>query len=105
MLARHAAMVAELETGEVVVTGAAGTARFFATTGGVLRVERDGVAVLADAAEEADEIDIERATSALERAQERIREPRRTPDLDLLRAQLALARALNRLKVASHGKR
>ena len=57
--------------------------------------------VLADAAEEADGIDVERARSALERARERLRRPGAAPDVDSLRAELALARALNRLEVAA----
>jgi F-type H+-transporting ATPase subunit epsilon len=101
VLAGHAPMIAELTIGELVVRPQSGEPRHFATTGGVLRVERDGATVLADAAEEAERIDVERARAALERAQQRLRGPRATPGMDLLRAELALARALNRLRVAT----
>ena len=100
LLVRHAPMLAELVIGELIVRDPVGRARHFAMTGGVLRVERDGVTVLADAAEEAQQIDVERARMALERAQERLHRPTGAPGVDLTRAELALARALNRLKVA-----
>lgn len=102
VLVRHAPMIAELTIGELLVTDGSGTPRYFATTGGVLRVERDGVVVLADGAEEADKINLERAQAALERAQDRLRQPRETEGIDFLRVELALARALNRLRVAEH---
>ena len=56
-----------------------------------------------EAAEEADTIDVERARRALERAQQRMR--RRPPETDISRAELALARALNRLRVAEYAER
>jgi len=100
VLARHAPMIAELTMGELLVRDGAGAVRCFATTGGVLRVERDRVVALADAAEEADGIDVERARLALERARTLLQRPRGAESVDLLRAELALARALNRLRVA-----
>ncbi len=105
VLVRHAPMIAELTIGELLVTDHSGAVRHIATTGGVLRVERDGVVVLADAAEEADKIDIARAQAALERAQARLRPGRRTEGIDLIRAEMALVRALNRLRVAQHAER
>lgn len=101
VLAGHAPMIAELTIGELVVRPQSGQVRHFATTGGLLRVERDGVTVLADAAEEAEEIDVERARAALERAQQRLRRRQARPAMDALRAELALARALNRLRIAT----
>jgi len=100
VLTKHAPMVAELTIGELTVTDRSGNASYFAITGGVLRVERDEVVVLADTTEEADRIDIGRAHTALARAQRRLRQPPGAPGIDLLRAELALARALNRLRVA-----
>lgn len=102
VLAGHAPLVAELEIGEIVLTDAAGDRRFFASTGGVLRVTSEGVSIVSESAEAAEEIDIARAQQALERAQRRLQgHPERT-SVDLTRAQLALARALNRLRVAQH---
>jgi F-type H+-transporting ATPase subunit epsilon len=53
--------------------------------------------VLADSAEAAGEIDMERARAAQARAEERLHA--RAADVDVLRAQAALQRALNRLRV------
>ena len=57
------------------------------------------VTVLADTAELAREIDIDRAKRARQRAEERIRQTKKA-ELDYSRAEAALQRALARLRVA-----
>ncbi len=99
VMARHAPLVARLAIGAVEVTEAPGRTRYFATTDGVLHVTRGEALVLVDAAEEAAEIDIDRARRALERAQHRLAS-RPGATVNVVRAELALARALNRLRVA-----
>ena len=74
-----------------------------AVSGGFLEVRPDRVVVLADTAERAEEIDIERAEAARRRAQEQL--ATRPADLDAARAQAALERSMARLKVAEHMKR
>jgi F-type H+-transporting ATPase subunit epsilon len=66
---------------------------------GFAEVLPDRVAILAETAERAEEIDPERARAARERAEKRLREP--DPDTDFRRAQVALQKALIRLQVAS----
>lgn len=100
VMAGHAPMVSELVIGEVVVTQPSGEKRYFAATGGVLRVEREGVSIVSERAEPAEGIDVDRARRALQRAQERLTADRGARDTDVVRAELALARALNRLRVA-----
>jgi F-type H+-transporting ATPase subunit epsilon len=100
VLAGHAPMVARLRIGAVVITEPDGEKRWVATVGGLLRVKQDEVVLMVEAAEEAEEIDVERAERALERAQHRLET--RQEETDLTRAELALARATNRLKVAEH---
>lgn len=73
---------------------------FFAVTEGFSEVSEDRVSVLVDAAERATDIDLERARSALERARERLARERGEEDVDFLRAETALRRAIARLKVA-----
>jgi len=99
IMAGHAPMVADLAVGATRVTDTDDATRYFATTNGVVRVTDDEVLVLVEAAEEADQIDIDRAHRAFERAQHRLAS---TSDagVDISRAELALARALNRLRVA-----
>jgi F-type H+-transporting ATPase subunit epsilon len=97
VLARHAPMVAQLGLGTLAITGDDGEDAYFAVSQGFLEVEADGVTILADTAEAAAEIDVERAHAAEERARRRIQ--RRDPDVDVARAETALRRALARLKV------
>ncbi len=65
--------------------------------GGFCTITKDGVSILSDAAEIADEIDKDRALSAKDRAEKRIREAGK--ENDLARAELSLRRALVRLEV------
>lgn len=69
----------------------------FAISGGVLTVSNNEVTVLADSFETKEEIDIERATKARERAEGYLKS--NDPNFDLKRADLALKRALNRLSL------
>lgn len=99
VMARHAPMITELTIGAVRVTEGDGRQRWFAVTGGALRVTSEGAVIMVGAAEEATEIDVERARRALERARHRLQQ-RSSESIDVVRAELALARAYNRLRVA-----
>ena len=55
-----------------------------------------GITILSDAAEWPDEIDVQRAMAAKERAESRIRS--NDGNIDIARAELALRRALIRLE-------
>ncbi|ABB15344.1 F0F1 ATP synthase subunit epsilon [Carboxydothermus hydrogenoformans] len=93
----HAPLITSLDIGILRYT-VEGKTEKIALSGGFLEVKGNKVVVLANAAERGEEIDVERAQRALERARERL--ARRTPDIDVLRAELAMRRALNRLKAA-----
>lgn len=69
-----------------------------AVFGGFLEVKDNVVTVVARAAEEANFIDVERAMRARDRAMARLENP--SPDIDRVRAELALQRALLRLRTA-----
>ena len=69
-----------------------------AVNGGFLEVRPDHVTILAQSAEKAVEIDVERAERAKERAEKLLES--KEEDVDELRAQLAYYRALNRLDIA-----
>jgi F-type H+-transporting ATPase subunit epsilon len=71
---------------------------FMAVSGGFAEVLPDKVTVLAESAEMAREIDVDRAKKARERAEERLAQAKRE-ELDHVRAEAALRRALIRLKV------
>lgn len=102
ILPNHAPLLTMLQPGELVVRkGSEETAIF--VTGGFLEVMQNRVTVLADVAERAEEIDIEKAEEAKRRAEERLR--LRPTEMDLTAAEAALRRALIRIKVAERRKR
>jgi F-type H+-transporting ATPase subunit epsilon len=67
---------------------------------GFAEVLPDKVTILADTAERADEINVQRAQEAKTRAEEALRQA--APDLDYDAVQFALRRAEVRLQVAAH---
>ena len=68
-------------------------------SGGFAEVRNDKVIILADTAERPDEIDVERAERARQRAESRLL-GRTEDDVDYLRAMAALLRAQTRLQAA-----
>ena len=97
VLPRHAAFMTMLQPGELILKKG-GEEIPFAVTGGFFEVLNDRVIVLADAAERAEEIDVERAEAARERA--RLALDRRETIEDMAAVQASLQRALIRLRVA-----
>ena len=97
ILAGHLPFLTVLDVGEIRVREA-DTPQSIATSGGVFEVLRTGVTVLADTAEWAYEIDVERAEAARQRAQELLAS--RDPNINRAQAEAALARAVNRLRIA-----
>ncbi len=97
ILPNHAPMVSELGIGEVKIELPAKT-HYYSVSGGFLEVLNNKVLLLLETAEAAEDIDVARAEKAKERAQERLEH--KDKHIDALRAEAALARALNRLKVA-----
>ena len=78
--------------------------QLIAVAGGFMEVTPEKITVLATAAEQPIDIDINRAERARQRALDRLAkihdEPEAAVDIDVERAQLALARAEARLKAA-----
>ena len=72
---------------------------YMAVTGGFAEVQPDKVTVLAEAAEHAREIDFDRAQRARERAVQRLNQAK-SEEINHIRAEAALRRAMVRLKVA-----
>lgn len=69
-----------------------------AITGGYLEVGNDKVVILAEAAELPEDIDYDRAVAAKERAERRLANTG-SEEYDFKRAQFALQRAVNRIKL------
>jgi F-type H+-transporting ATPase subunit epsilon len=71
-----------------------------AVSGGFMEVRGDKVTILAETAELPEDIDVERAKAAKERAEKRLID--KHPDLDIRRAERALQRAMARLDVTNN---
>lgn len=71
-------------------------------SGGILNVENNTVKVFAPSSEKSEEIDIQRAEAAKDRAEKKL--DKKTEDIDADRAEFALQRALVRLQLAQKSK-
>ena len=101
VLPGHEPLLANLRAGELWYRkGNEKTYAFVAA--GFVEVLPDRVAIMAQAAEKADEIDVQRAEAAKRRAEEVLARP--TSDMDFERARIALIRAISRLQVSRHSR-
>jgi len=91
VLSSHAPLIAALGVGVVTVTPPDASPVLLAVAGGFAEITQNHVTILAESAELAKEIDIERARGRLAGGEE---------GADIDRARIALLRALNRLRVA-----
>ncbi|MCE2543518.1 MAG: F0F1 ATP synthase subunit epsilon [Acidobacteria bacterium] len=98
VLPGHTPLLAMLQVGELWFRQ--GSERFFVSVAyGFAEVLPDRVTVLAQVAERAEEVDVDRAEAAQQRAQARL--GGRAADIDVERARIALLKSLVRLRVAS----
>ncbi len=101
ILCDHAPFLSTLKVGEMKVKNKNGDDARYAVSGGFVEVKQNHVAVLADSAENAPDIDVDRAQGSKARAEERLRA--RQEKIDFERAHGSLARALNRLRISQKG--
>ena len=97
ILPGHAPLITELAVG-VITYKSNGTTHTLSVAWGFAEVLPDKVTILAETAERPQEIDVERAEKAKERAEERLKSS--DPDVDYTRAEDARQRAETRLNVA-----
>jgi F-type H+-transporting ATPase subunit epsilon len=100
VLYNHAPLLATIGVGELKLVDADGKTSRYSTSGGFVEVKDNKVIMLAETAERSDLIDKERAQRAKDRAAARLAQ--HDTAMNEERARAALARSLNRLKVASH---
>jgi F-type H+-transporting ATPase subunit epsilon len=96
-LPNHIPFLAQLQPGEVKYRKG-GQLEYLVVGGGYAEVLPTKVTVLALTAEYANDIDLERARAAKERAEQRLKE--RQEGIDFLRAEGALQRAIARIRAA-----
>jgi F-type H+-transporting ATPase subunit epsilon len=104
ILPGHAPLLSALDLGVIRVKKDQ-EEQVFTVTGGFIEVQPDIVTIMADAAENVEEIDIERAQQAMERAQKLLDEYSEEDTETYLRIQAALRRSNLRLKTADQYRR
>ena len=97
ILAGHIDYIASLAIGEARVILADGSNRLAALSGGFLTVSREGVTLLPITFEWSDMIDLERALTAKERAEQKLSSSKDSLALDIAKAKLQ--RALTRISI------
>lgn len=104
VLPDHTPLISQLRTGVLTYREGGregGEKRSVHVSGGFVEVLPDRVSVLSDVAERPEEIDLERARRARERAERRL--ATNGEDVDFRREELRLQRAMIRLQLASRG--
>jgi len=99
ILAKHEKYVEALPSGPIRITMEDGTSRIAALSGGAVKVSPSRTAILANAVEWAEEIDVDWAKRSEEDARRRKENSQSKEEQKY--AELKLQRALNRLKVSS----
>ena len=100
ILPQHTPYLVELDVGSLSYRKGSGR-YFISVSGGYAEVGPDAVTVLAETAELAEDIDVDRAKAARERAQNLISGKEETEDFSFDRAETALKRAISRISVAN----
>ncbi len=101
VLPGHTPLLAVLQVGELWYRQGQ-EKHYLSIAFGFAEIQPDGVTILAQIAEKADEIDLARAEAAKKRAEERL--VRATVDMDAERARIALLKSLIRLQVATRAR-
>ena len=100
VLTGHTPFLTTLKTGIVHYTDAEGTERYVFVNGGFAEALPTKVTILAESAEKREDIDLDRAKAAQERAEKRLAEARAQDNIDIARAKAALDRAVVRINLA-----
>lgn len=98
VLSGHTPFLTTLKTGAIKYKDESGRERFVFVSGGFAEALPERVTVLAESAERRKDIDLQRAKSAAERAEQRLQSSDK--DVDFVRAKAALLRAISRIQLA-----
>lgn len=98
VLANHAPLITSLGIGKLTVKESSGNELVFTIGRGFLKVGGNSALILTDSVEKAEEIDIERARKAEERAKNKLKEG--LDEVEFARHNVAFQRALNRVRIA-----
>ena len=104
VLANHAPFLSTIKIGTLSYKKG-GQEELLMISGGFCEVSNNKVTLLVESAERGADIDVDRALKAKERAEKRLAEAvRQQQEINRVRAEAALQRALSRLKVAERRK-
>jgi len=98
ILAGHAPLLTNVEIGVITIKIDGASDQKMAVGEGFLVVTPTSTSLLVDTAEKEEEIDVDRARAAMERARERLASS--DDETDTIRAETSLKRAMARLKIA-----
>ena len=102
IMAGHAPLISTLVISKMVIE--INSIRYlYAIGGGLININKDGITLLLDSIERSDEINLQRAIEAQKRAEKRLNDLD-DKSIDKNRAKLALARAINRIRLIQTGK-
>lgn len=99
VLAGHIPLLTALSIGTLIYR-VGNKDNYVFVAGGFFEVADNKISILAQAAELAENIDVERAEKAKARAEERLQQAKQQDGIDVLRAENAMKRALIRLQIA-----
>lgn len=99
ILPNHRSYIASLKAGEICLKREEGDI-CIAVSGGFIEFNKNSLVVLADTAERAEEIDIERAEEARKRAEEIKKEKISMDDTEYARVAASIEKEMARIKVA-----
>ncbi|OGK12511.1 MAG: ATP synthase F1 subunit epsilon [Candidatus Riflebacteria bacterium RBG_13_59_9] len=103
VMKNHMPMITVLDFGELLIRTLDERILAIAVAGGFMEVRRGETIILCDYAEFREDIDIVRATQAEERAREKL--SKRLEGINVERAEVALRKARNRVRVAQRKER
>lgn len=98
ILPGHAPLISTLEIAPLKLK-VNGTTYYYASSNGLINVRKDETLILVGSIERVDEIDLERAIRAKERAEERLARAKIDETIDVARTKASLLRATNRINL------
>ena len=104
ILPLHAPLVSALDPGEIRVMHSGDKVEWFAIAGGYIQVHEDKVIILADQAEAASQIDVERARQALEHTKRLMEELPHDAETEIDQCEADLKWCEMQIKVAEKGR-
>ena len=100
ILPNHTPLISDVLICEIVIRKDS-KSDSYSTSGGIINIKKEKITLLLNSIEHEEEIDIERAKQAKERAEKNLEAAKRDSRIDIARAEAALSRAINRIKVYS----